>query len=326
LSIQSRIESGGTGDAQDREEQVVRTPFRWLAMALMLAAAGCTISPRRLVVGGGPGSSGNSEFSVTVSPTSQIITAGNTGSYTVSVQAINGFSGTVSLSASAANSNVVASFNPPSVQGTGSSTLTITTSSATPATTTTITITGADSNTGQSSSVSVTAVIQGGVSTMGEKTPGECVNATAGAGIQSTGFSPVRTAGFSATFAATPSASVMESDIGFSSRSAEGRTAFAGLIRFSRTGTVLVRDGDSFSAVSRVRYVAGETYHFRLVEDLPAVSYTVFVTPPGGTEVLLGSNLEVPAEQRGSPALEGWGAEVHSPGGAALTVCSFTLR
>jgi hypothetical protein len=279
-----------------------------------------------LVVGGGPGSSGNSEFSITVSPTSQIITAGNTGSYTVSVQAINGFSGTVSLSASVANSNVVASFNPPSVQGTGSSTLTITTSSATPATTTTITITGADSNSGQSSNVSVTAVIQGGISTTDEKTPGECVNAAAGAGIQIAGFSPARTAGFSATFAATPSAPAMEGDIGFSSRSAEGQAAFAGLVRFSRIGTILVRDGGSFSASTRVRYAAGETYHFRLVEDLPAVSYTVFVTPPGGMEVLLGSNLEIPSGQRGSPALEGWGAEVSSPGGAQLTVCSFTLR
>lgn len=304
----------------------MRTRFRWLAMALMLAAAGCTISPRRQVVGGGPGSSGNSEFSITVSPTSQIITAGNTGSYTVNVQAINGFSGTVSLSASASNSNVVASFNPTSVQGSGSSTLTITTSSSTPATTSTITITGADSSSGQSSNVSVTAVIQAGISTAGEKTPGECVNAAAGAGIQSAGFSPVRTAGFSATFAATPSAFSMEGDIGFSSRSAERQTAFAGLIRFSRTGTILVRDGDSFSAVTRVRYAAGETYHFRLVEDLPAVSYTVFVTPPGGTEVLLGSNLEIPAEQRGSRALEGWGVQVSSPGGAELTVCGFTLR
>jgi unsaturated chondroitin disaccharide hydrolase len=118
----------------------------------------------------------------------------------------------------------------------------------------------------------------------------------------------------------------MEGDIGFNSRSVEGQVAFAGLIRFSRTGTILVRDGDSFSAATRVQYAAGETYHFRLVEDLPAVSYTVFVTPPRGTEVLLGSNLEIPAEQRGSPALKGWGAEVSSPGGVELTVCSFTLR
>jgi unsaturated chondroitin disaccharide hydrolase len=118
----------------------------------------------------------------------------------------------------------------------------------------------------------------------------------------------------------------MEGDIGFNSRGAEGRAAFVSLVRFSRTGAILVRDGDAFSAAARVRYVAGETYHFRLVEDLPAVSYTVFVTPPGGTEILLGSNLQVPAEQRGAPTLEGWGAEVNSPGGAELTVCGFTLQ
>lgn len=311
---------------ETREEQALRTRFRLLAMALTLAVTGCTISPRRAVVGGGPGSSGNSEFSITVSPTSEIITAGNTGSYTVSVQGVNGFSGTVSLSASAANSNVVASFSPSSVQGTGSSTLTITTSSSTPATTTTITITGADSNTGQSSSVSVTAVIQGGVSTMGEKSPGECVNATAGAGFQNAAFSSARTAGFSATFAATPSAAAMEGEVGFNLRNVVGHTVFAGLVRFSRTGAILVRDGDAFQAAARVGYAAGDTYDFRVVEDLPAVSYTVFVTPPGGTEVLLGANLQVPAGQRGSPALEGWGAVVHGPDGAELNVCSLSLR
>jgi unsaturated chondroitin disaccharide hydrolase len=118
----------------------------------------------------------------------------------------------------------------------------------------------------------------------------------------------------------------MEGDIGFNSRSVEGQTAFAGLVRFSRAGTILARDGDRFSASTRVRYAAGETYLFRLVEDLPAVSYTVFVTPPGGTEVLLGANLQIPAEQSGSPALEGWGVLVSSPAGAELNVCGFTLR
>src|SRR5580765_4113540 len=167
----------------------VSSVFTLTVFALtIIATTGCTISPRRLVSGSGPGSSGNSEFTLSVTPSSLIITAGNTGSYTVTVTAVNGFSGTVSLSATASNSNVVASFDPPSVNGSGTSTLTITTSNSTPATTSTISVTGADSTSGQSSSVSVTAVIQAGVSTqagspMGETVPTVCVNAVAGSGV-----------------------------------------------------------------------------------------------------------------------------------------------
>jgi hypothetical protein len=299
---------------------------RWLLLALVLATAGCTISPRRQLSGGGSGNSGNSEFSITVTPTSQVITAGNTGTYTVSVQAINGFSGTVSLSAVATNSNVVASFNPPSVVGTGSSTLTITTSSSTPATTSNITITAADSSSGQQSSVSVTAVIQAGVPTAGEQVPAACVNATAGAGIRTAAFAQPRTTGFSATFAATPSAAAMEGDIGFTARAAQGQEVFAGLVRFGREGLILGRDGNNFSAATTVPYVAGETYHFRLVADLPAVTYTLFVTPPGETEILLGSSLQVPAEQRGLAAFAGWGAIVNSPDGSELSACGLSFQ
>ena len=304
--------------------------FRSVLLAVIIASTGCSISPRRLVVSSGPGTSGNSEFNLSVTPTSQVITAGNTGTYTVSVQAVNGFSGTVSLSATASNSNVVASFNPPSVDGTGSSTLTITTSSSTPATTSTISVTGADSSSGQSTSVSVTAVIQAGVSTAstmaGETVPAECVNAAAGSGTQNTAFASERSTGFSATFAATPSLAPMDAIIGFSSQNPGGQPAFGGLVRFSPSGAIQVRDGDTFSASARVPYSAGETYHFRLVENLPAVTYTVFVTPPGGTERLLGANLQVPAEQRGAASLNGWGVLVSSPANAALNVCDFALQ
>lgn len=296
----------------------------------IIALIGCAISPRRVVGGSGSGSSGNSEFNLSVTPTSQVITAGATGTYTVSVQAVNGFSGTVSLSATASNSNVVANFNPPSVDGTGSSTLTIVTSSSTPATTSTISVTGADSSSGQSTSVSVTAVIQAGVATAGtmadKNVPAECVNAAAGSGVQNAAFASSRNSGFSATFAATPSLAPMDAIIGFSSQSPDGQAAFGGLVRFSPAGIIQARDGDTFSASTRVRYSAGETYRFRLVENLPAVTYTVFVTPPGGTETLLGSNLQVPPDQRGAASLNGWGVLVSRPESAALNVCSFALE
>lgn len=83
-----------------------------------------------------------SDFSVSVTPSSQTVTAGNGTTYTVTVGSINGFSGSVSLSASGLPAGATAAFNPTSVNAPGSSTLTVTTSGSTPAGTSTLTITG----------------------------------------------------------------------------------------------------------------------------------------------------------------------------------------
>jgi hypothetical protein len=53
------------------------------------------------------------------------VSRGNTGNYTVTIGAVNGFTGTVSLSVSGLGSRVTASFNPASVSGSGTSTLSV---------------------------------------------------------------------------------------------------------------------------------------------------------------------------------------------------------
>lgn len=85
---------------------------------------------------------GAPDFSIAASPASQTVTRGSSTTYTVTVGALNGFTGTVSLSVSGLPSRATASFNPSSIAGSGSSTLTITTASKTPAGTKTLTITG----------------------------------------------------------------------------------------------------------------------------------------------------------------------------------------
>lgn len=72
--------------------------------------------------------------------------------------------------------------------------------------------------------------------------------------------------------------------------------------------------------------MAGATYHFRLVENLPAATYSIFVTPPGATEVPLGTNLQVPSNQHGAATITGWGLEANAPEGATLAVCQFSLQ
>lgn len=68
---------------------------------------------------------GTPDFTISVSPASLNVTRGTTGRYTVTIGAVNGFSGTVSLSASGLGSRVTASFSPTSVTGSGTSTLSV---------------------------------------------------------------------------------------------------------------------------------------------------------------------------------------------------------
>ena len=65
------------------------------------------------------------DFTISVSPASLNVTRGNTGLYTVTIGAVNGFTGTVSLSVSGLGSRVTGTFSPTSVSGSGTSTLTV---------------------------------------------------------------------------------------------------------------------------------------------------------------------------------------------------------
>ena len=85
---------------------------------------------------------GTPDFSLSAAPSSQTVAQGGSTSYTATVTALNGFTGTVTFSASGLPSGANASFNPPSVTASGSSTMNVTTSSSTPTGTYTLTITG----------------------------------------------------------------------------------------------------------------------------------------------------------------------------------------
>ena len=117
----------------------------------------------------------------------------------------------------------------------------------------------------------------------------------------------------------------MDAVLGFFAPASGKQPALSSLINFSPASVIQVRDGDSFTS-SGVPYAAGETLQFRLVENLPATTYSLFVTPPGGTEVSLATNLQVPSGQRGATTLGGWGQLVTAPDGATLSVCNFSLQ
>jgi hypothetical protein len=304
-----------------------------LLASLLIIANGCVISPRRTVGSSSGGGGSNSEFSLSANPTSQIITAGASASYTISVSAVNGFTGTVSLNASSSNSNIVASFDNATITGgSGSAVLTVATTSATPVGSVSVTVTASDPSNNVSQTVAVTATIQSAAATAGALISAEtaiartgCVSTPTTSIAQRVSFAVSPTNGFTATFSVTPSSSAMDAALGFFVPATSRQPALSSLIAFSPAGFILVRNGDSFVS-SAVPYTAGEILQFRLVENLPATTYSHFVTAPGAAEIALATDLQVPSDQRGETILGGWGQLVNAPDNARLSVCNFSVQ
>ena len=96
------------------------------------------------------------DFSFGAAPNAQAVAIGSNATYTVSVGAINGFTGEVALSVTGLPTNVSADFNPASVTGSGTSTLSLTTSTNTPPGSYPLTVTGTSSNTTHTAVVTLT--------------------------------------------------------------------------------------------------------------------------------------------------------------------------
>lgn len=94
------------------------------------------------------------DFSLSASPASLSLAQGGTASSTIAVTALNGFSGSVALSAAGLPSGVTASFSPAST--TGTSTLVFTASSTSAAGTANVTVTGTGGGLSHTASIALT--------------------------------------------------------------------------------------------------------------------------------------------------------------------------
>jgi kumamolisin len=96
------------------------------------------------------------DFAISASPSSLTVVQGNSGGSTISISAIDGFSSSVSLSASNVPSGVTVGFNPTSISGSQTSAATFTVASGTTPGTYSITITGTSGTLVHSTTVSLT--------------------------------------------------------------------------------------------------------------------------------------------------------------------------
>jgi hypothetical protein len=152
-----------------------------------------------------------------------------------------------------------------------------------------------------------------------------CVSTPPTSNAQRVSFPVSPTNGFTATFSVTASSSAIDAVLGPFAPASSNPSSLSRLINFSPDGVIQVRNGDSFVS-SGVSHAAGETLRFRLVENLPATTYSICVTPPGAAEIPSATNLQVPSDQRGATTMGGWGQLVKAPEGATITVCNFSVQ
>ena len=127
---------------------------------------------------------------------------------------------------------------------------------------------------------------------------------------------------FTATVDDSPSLSPINAVIALSKGA---QTAYPGLsciARFNTSGDIDAYNGTAYQAASVIPYAKGLTYHFRMVVNVPANTYSVYVTPPGGSELTVGLNYKFRAAVT---SLDTWTIDVNSSPGGSVTLSNLAV-
>ena len=128
---------------------------------------------------------------------------------------------------------------------------------------------------------------------------------------------PTQNGTFQADWDAMPTASGMDGVMALSNGPQTDFPGFACLVRFySGTGTIQARNGGAYASDITMSYTPNLMYHFRLVVNIASHTYSVYVTPSGGSEQLLASNYAFRTEQAGVTALNSVGIIVDTTTGS----------
>jgi GH18 family chitinase len=147
---------------------------------------------------------------------------------------------------------------------------------------------------------------------------------TSANGFVNQALATTQTGTFTASFDARPSLSPANDVAGLSSGVATAYTGIAAMVRFNTTGTIDARNGGAFTT-GTIPFSANTTYHFRLVVNVPAHTYSAYVTAPGGAEQTIGTNLAFRTEQAAVTSLSQATFNVNATPGGSLTYWPVTL-
>jgi hypothetical protein len=120
-------------------------------------------------------------------------------------------------------------------------------------------------------------------------------------------------------FNATPSGNNINAVMGLSNGAQSIYTSLAAIVRFNPSGFIDAYNGSGYSSLTSIPYTGGTKYSFWFQLNIPAQTYSVYVTPEGGQQVQIGANY---AFRLSAPTLNNvtYHAEVGSD-----QVCSFNL-
>ena len=143
-----------------------------------------------------------------------------------------------------------------------------------------------------------------------------------------------QTGTFTVEFDATPTLVPIDSVMALSAGAGTAFSSFGCLARFYQGDSnttpptaprIDARNGSGYAADNVIPYSANVTYHFRMVVNIPAHTYSVYVTLAGGTELTVGSNYAFRTEQNTVTHLDHWGVIVDVAAGTN-TVCNFSVH
>ena len=128
----------GTGSSTLTVDTTASTPAGTYSLSLKGASGTLshTVTLTLIVV------AATKDFTISISPESEGIAAGNSATFTVTTTAVDGFNSSIALTLAGLPSNATGTFKPTSITGAGTSTLTVTTKTTTPVGNYTLTITG----------------------------------------------------------------------------------------------------------------------------------------------------------------------------------------
>jgi uncharacterized membrane protein len=254
----------------------------------------------------------NANFSI--APASAVVAtvSGDAANFPVTLTPINAYVGSVALSVTAGlPAGATATFSSPTVTNTSStSTLTVLTSGTTAPGAYSLTISGTDGVlTNKTTALLIVNSISNG-----------CILQVGNTFVS--GTLPTQSGTFTAEWDSTPSTSLNNSNIGLSLGAQTAFTGFAISARFNPSGDIDARNGGAFVAASTIPYVAGTSYHFRAVVNVPANTYSMYVTPAGQAEITVGTNYSFRTEQAGITSIDHWDA-TSSVG--TITLCNMMV-
>ncbi|MGA3008463.1 MAG: chitobiase/beta-hexosaminidase C-terminal domain-containing protein, partial [Opitutaceae bacterium] len=147
---------------------------------------------------------------------------------------------------------------------------------------------------------------------------------SSGGGFFAEALPSAQAGSFTVAFDAAPSVSPENAVVGLSKGGATAYGNLSCIARFNPFGDIDAYNGTAYGP-STVPYSAGVSYHFRFVVNVPAHTYSVYVTPAGGSELTVGLNYVFRSTASVS-SLDTWNLEVDAtPTGCALQAGNLSL-